>query len=63
MYSVSLWPARTPPGVTNIGRAINASAAPVVTVTAVKAKQKTIIFLYYFHKMTVHILYKYWGFE
>ena len=35
-----LWPASILPGVTKTGRAINASAAPVATVTAVKAKNK-----------------------
>ena len=40
MYVFFLWPASILPGVTKTGRAINASAAPVATVTAVKAKNK-----------------------
>ena len=37
-YVAFLWPASMLPGVTKTGRAISASAAPVATVTAVKAE-------------------------
>ena len=39
-YVAFLWPASMLPGVTKTGRAISASAAPVATVTAVKAENK-----------------------